>query len=172
GPKCNVGDKPRVAVGGGLCDRVDGRYRRPARPVVDHDLLAERLRHAGRHDARRDVGGSTPCIGDQPADRLARIVLRLNTRNPRRQHNQRCAAQRAHHEGLQSAYSALIPASLITLAHFLTSTLMVCRACSGVPPTASSPCTAKPVWMSGMRKMALISAFSSFTIAAGVPAGA
>src|SRR5262249_24078063 len=49
-----------------------------ARPVVDHDLLAQQLREAGRDDAGRGIGAATGREWrDQPNDAV-RVSLRSN----------------------------------------------------------------------------------------------
>jgi hypothetical protein len=65
-----------VAVGLGLHRSLGGDDLACARPVVDDDLLAERLRKPLRQHARRDVGHAARRVGKEHLDRLGRIVLR------------------------------------------------------------------------------------------------
>ena len=59
-----------------------------ARPVLDHDRLAEQLRHARRQDARNDVGAAARREADHHPNRFAGIVLRMDDTAEKREEQQ------------------------------------------------------------------------------------
>ena len=71
-----------IAVGRRLGDRIDPDGAAGARPVVDHDRLAETLLEMRLQGARQDVGAAAGREGHDQADRLGGIRLgrRRNTR--------------------------------------------------------------------------------------------
>src|SRR6516225_9471810 len=66
----------RVSVGLGLRGQVEADGQRAARPVVDHDLLAELLAELGAEDARDRVGGAASGLRDDEPDGLVRVLRR------------------------------------------------------------------------------------------------
>jgi hypothetical protein len=72
----------RVAVGGGLGDRVDADGERAAGTVVDDDGLAELLGQRGRDDARDVVGGASRGLRDDETKRSLRKLRGDRPRSP------------------------------------------------------------------------------------------
>ena len=80
----HVAHHDRVAIGRRFGDLSRGHGAGRARPVLDHDRLAEELRHARRQDARHDVGAAARRKADHHANRLVRVArnLSLGLRRP------------------------------------------------------------------------------------------
>ena len=73
-----IGDgrhQQRVAVLRRARDVFGGDAGAGARPVLDHDLLAEEPAHAGAHGARREVGDGAGPEADDDAHRTVRVVV-------------------------------------------------------------------------------------------------
>ena len=77
-------DQQRVAVGRRLGDRIVADRAAGARPVVDHDGLAERLLQLGRDQPRRGVGAAARRIGNDYAYGLRGELLRQGRRGEAR----------------------------------------------------------------------------------------
>ena len=69
-----------VAVGRGARAMGQADHRARARAVVDHHLLAERFADLGADFASDVIGGARWRVGDDQADRLERVGLRLSPR--------------------------------------------------------------------------------------------
>ncbi|UEM16504.1 hypothetical protein J4G43_021185 [Bradyrhizobium barranii subsp. barranii] len=65
----------RVAVRGGLRQRLRGDDAAGARTVVDHRLLAPGLRQRLAERTREHVDGAARRIGHKDMDRLARVIV-------------------------------------------------------------------------------------------------
>jgi hypothetical protein len=72
----------RVAVGGGLGDRVDADGERAAGTVVDDDGLAELFRERGRDDARDVVGGAARGLRNDETERAIGVLRSDRPRSP------------------------------------------------------------------------------------------
>jgi hypothetical protein len=72
-------DRPHadgVAVRFGLGGQIETDGQRPARTVVDHDLLAQFLCELGAEDARDRIGRAAGSLWDDEPDRSIRILRR------------------------------------------------------------------------------------------------
>src|SRR5262249_17493801 len=78
----------RVAVGRRLGGEVRAENAVRAGSVVDHDRLAERPRHLLRDHPRDDIGDPASRVGNDPAQRLRRVALRLSRRGEDREREQ------------------------------------------------------------------------------------
>ena len=76
-----VGHHQRVAVGRCLRDRVHADDAAPARPVLDHQRLAERLADQRLDDAREIIGAAARAERHHQADRARRVGLRERRRH-------------------------------------------------------------------------------------------
>ena len=79
----------RVAVGLGFRREIEPDGERPARPVVDHDLLAELLAELRAEDARDRIGGAARRLRHDQPDRLVGKFggRRKRERRGKQQHN-------------------------------------------------------------------------------------
>ena len=65
-----------VSVGLSLCSQVETNGERPARPIIDHDLLSQLLSELGAKNARHSVGRAAGSLRDDQPDGPIRVLRR------------------------------------------------------------------------------------------------
>jgi len=97
----NVAHHDRVAVGWRLRHLPRRDRSGCARPVVDHDRLAEKLRHARRKNARHYVGAAARREPHHHAHRPVRIILRSRAEGDRNRQEEELPHTMAWHDVVQ-----------------------------------------------------------------------
>jgi hypothetical protein len=91
-----AGQKQRVAIRPRVDDGVGGKISRGARPVLDHEGLAEAFRQPLSHQAGDEIVAAAGSESDDPTDGPRRIGLRRHrSRENRERRRARCEAQKS-----------------------------------------------------------------------------
>jgi hypothetical protein len=92
GEPADIGEEQGVAIGRRLGDQITAQRAIGTRPVLDHDLLAQRFAHSHAKRARKDVGGAAGRVRHDNPDGTPGIGLRERRTAHRRGHSRSSGA--------------------------------------------------------------------------------